>query len=126
VRGSMPGPPIRVGDYQNAAPTHQSPPNRAPPPPSLQHRALHSKSGPARLVRTKRDLWSGPNPPRLKILRPKVRGEGSASPTETHKRRQADKIHPMNITAIQAALRDANLDAWLFYDHHHRDPSGPL
>jgi Xaa-Pro dipeptidase len=28
----------------------------------------------------------------------------------------------MNITAIQAALRDANLDAWLFYDHHHRDP----
>ncbi|MDP9049541.1 MAG: M24 family metallopeptidase [Acidobacteriota bacterium] len=28
----------------------------------------------------------------------------------------------MNISAIQAALRDANLDAWLFYDHHHRDP----
>ena len=28
----------------------------------------------------------------------------------------------MNIPAIQAALRDANLDAWLFYDHHHRDP----
>ncbi|HEY4381121.1 MAG TPA: M24 family metallopeptidase [Acidobacteriaceae bacterium] len=28
----------------------------------------------------------------------------------------------MNLSAIQAALRDANLDAWLFYDHHHRDP----
>ena len=28
----------------------------------------------------------------------------------------------MNITAIQAALRDAAIDAWLFYDHHHRDP----
>jgi Xaa-Pro dipeptidase len=28
----------------------------------------------------------------------------------------------MDISAIQAALRDADLDAWLFYDHHHRDP----
>jgi Xaa-Pro aminopeptidase len=28
----------------------------------------------------------------------------------------------MDIPAIQSALRDANLDAWLFYDHHHRDP----
>jgi len=28
----------------------------------------------------------------------------------------------MDIPAIQAALRDASLDAWLFYDHHHRDP----
>jgi Xaa-Pro dipeptidase len=28
----------------------------------------------------------------------------------------------MNLTAIQSALRDANLDGWLFYDHHHRDP----
>src|ERR1039458_6812546 len=28
----------------------------------------------------------------------------------------------MDIAAIQAALRDANLDGWLFYDHHHRDP----
>ena len=28
----------------------------------------------------------------------------------------------MNIPAIQAALREANLDGWLFYDHHHRDP----
>jgi Xaa-Pro aminopeptidase len=28
----------------------------------------------------------------------------------------------MNLTAIQAALREASLDAWLFYDHHHRDP----
>ena len=28
----------------------------------------------------------------------------------------------MNLSAIQAALRDASLDGWLFYDHHHRDP----
>lgn len=28
----------------------------------------------------------------------------------------------MNLDAIQAALRDANIDGWLFYDHHHRDP----
>ena len=28
----------------------------------------------------------------------------------------------MNLPAIQAALRERNMDAWLFYDHHHRDP----
>jgi Xaa-Pro aminopeptidase len=28
----------------------------------------------------------------------------------------------MNLEAIQAALREAKLDGWLFYDHHHRDP----
>jgi len=28
----------------------------------------------------------------------------------------------MNLAAIQAALRERNMDAWLFYDHHHRDP----
>ncbi|HEY4355213.1 MAG TPA: M24 family metallopeptidase [Acidobacteriaceae bacterium] len=28
----------------------------------------------------------------------------------------------MDLSAIQAALRDAQLDGWLFYDHHHRDP----
>jgi Xaa-Pro aminopeptidase len=28
----------------------------------------------------------------------------------------------MDLAAIQAALRDAQLDAWLFYDHHNRDP----
>ena len=27
----------------------------------------------------------------------------------------------MNLHAIQSALRDLNLDGWLFYDHHHRD-----
>ena len=30
----------------------------------------------------------------------------------------------MNLAAIQAALRDRKFDAWLFYDHHHRDPIG--
>lgn len=28
----------------------------------------------------------------------------------------------MNLEAIQSALRASNLDGWLFYDHHHRDP----
>jgi len=28
----------------------------------------------------------------------------------------------MNLEALQSAIRDQNLDGWLFYDHHHRDP----
>ncbi len=28
----------------------------------------------------------------------------------------------MDLKAIQAALCEANLEGWLFYDHHHRDP----
>ena len=28
----------------------------------------------------------------------------------------------MQIDRIQAALREAKIDSWLFYDHHHRDP----
>lgn len=28
----------------------------------------------------------------------------------------------MHLDRIQAALRAANIDSWLFYDHHHRDP----
>jgi Xaa-Pro aminopeptidase len=28
----------------------------------------------------------------------------------------------MDLLAIQAALRERNIEAWLFYDHHHRDP----
>jgi Xaa-Pro dipeptidase len=27
----------------------------------------------------------------------------------------------VNLSSIQSALRDRGLDAWLFYDHHHRD-----
>lgn len=30
----------------------------------------------------------------------------------------------MDLSAIQAALQERNFDAWLFYDHHHRDPIG--
>lgn len=28
----------------------------------------------------------------------------------------------MDLPSIQAALRERNIDGWLFYDHHHRDP----
>src|ERR1700689_3033392 len=28
----------------------------------------------------------------------------------------------MNLEQIQAALREQQVDGWLFYDHHHRDP----
>jgi len=28
----------------------------------------------------------------------------------------------MQLEALQSALRERNLDGWLFYDHHHRDP----
>lgn len=30
----------------------------------------------------------------------------------------------MKLEAMQSALREAGLDGWLFYDHHHRDPIG--
>ena len=30
----------------------------------------------------------------------------------------------MNLEAIQSALVEADVDGWLFYDHHHRDPIG--
>lgn len=30
----------------------------------------------------------------------------------------------MNLQDIQAALRDQQIDGWLFYDHHYRDPLG--
>ena len=30
----------------------------------------------------------------------------------------------MNLESIQAAIREAGVDGWLFYDHHHRDPVG--
>ena len=32
------------------------------------------------------------------------------------------KMAYMKLEAMQAALREAALDGWLFYDHHHRDP----
>ena len=43
------------------------------------------------------------------------------------RRYKADTSQPgtiigMDLVAIQSALRERNLDAWLFYDHHHRDP----
>src|SRR5579875_487477 len=28
----------------------------------------------------------------------------------------------MDLERIQGALREAHIDGWLFYDHHHRDP----
>jgi Xaa-Pro aminopeptidase len=28
----------------------------------------------------------------------------------------------MDLSGIQSALRERNIDGWLFYDHHHRDP----
>jgi Xaa-Pro dipeptidase len=31
-------------------------------------------------------------------------------------------VHAMNLSEIQAALRDGGHECWLFYDHHHRDP----
>jgi len=34
---------------------------------------------------------------------------------------QSASRHAMNLAAIQSALRGANLDGWLFYDHHNRD-----
>jgi Xaa-Pro dipeptidase len=30
----------------------------------------------------------------------------------------------MDLDSIQSALRSAGIEAWLFYDHHHRDPIG--
>jgi hypothetical protein len=30
----------------------------------------------------------------------------------------------MRLKEIQSALRERNIDAWLFYDHHYRDPIG--
>jgi Xaa-Pro dipeptidase len=30
----------------------------------------------------------------------------------------------MNVELVQAAIREAGVDGWLFYDHHHRDPVG--
>src|ERR1035441_5408961 len=34
----------------------------------------------------------------------------------------ADMNLEANLEAIQAAIREAGFDGWLFYDHHHRDP----
>src|SRR5215472_4735633 len=58
---------------------------------------------------------------------------GSRHSRSPHDRRVAadsPKLHlvvynrslAMNLPAIQSALRERNIDAWLFYDHHHRDP----
>ena len=36
--------------------------------------------------------------------------------------RSERKPQPVEIRSIQSALAELELDAWLFYDHHHRDP----
>ncbi|PYX50101.1 MAG: hypothetical protein DMG76_35505 [Acidobacteria bacterium] len=36
--------------------------------------------------------------------------------------RSERKPQPVDIRSIQSALAELELDAWLFYDHHHRDP----
>jgi len=33
-----------------------------------------------------------------------------------------EDVKPMDLLAIQAALREHHFDGWLFYDHHQRDP----
>src|ERR1700743_1927958 len=35
---------------------------------------------------------------------------------------EIESAKTMQLDAIQKALREAQLDGWLFYDHHHRDP----
>src|ERR1700743_2922510 len=35
---------------------------------------------------------------------------------------EIESAETMQLDAIQKALREAQLDGWLFYDHHHRDP----
>jgi Xaa-Pro aminopeptidase len=35
---------------------------------------------------------------------------------------QLELIQMMQLDLIQTALREQGMDAWLFYDHHHRDP----
>src|SRR4051794_39684936 len=33
-----------------------------------------------------------------------------------------NRLLTMDLKAIQSALVERGFDAWLFYDHHHRDP----
>ena len=49
---------------------------------------------------------------------PDNRADIVSLPDASHTRKMAD----MNLEAIQASLREAGHDGWLFYDHHHRDP----
>ena len=42
--------------------------------------------------------------------------------TQNQRRGARTTIPAMNLDAIQAAIREAGFDGWLFYDHHHRDP----
>jgi Xaa-Pro dipeptidase len=39
-----------------------------------------------------------------------------------HEMTGIESAETMQLDAIQKALREAQLDGWLFYDHHHRDP----
>jgi hypothetical protein len=63
----------------------------------------------------------------------RVKNSGIVVVAANHRRRIRDdslksfllftiEVCPWTSPAIQAALRERNIDAWLFYDHHHRDP----
>ena len=51
------------------------------------------------------------------------RGRSAGVTALLRKRRSAVQYNSgMDLPAIQAALREQEIDAWLFYDHHRRDP----
>src|SRR5436853_7053761 len=45
-----------------------------------------------------------------------------ASAPPLHSRLCLNRSFLMDLKAIQSALAERGFDAWLFYDHHHRDP----
>src|ERR1700722_2962228 len=46
----------------------------------------------------------------------------AAATSIRHEMAEIESAKTMQLDAIQKALREAQLDGWLFYDHHHRDP----